>query len=137
MHSLYLNLALTSFFWLHNELFMCLSPLRADRAYAFVALPPPEECARHTRGSSGLVAGAAEERVPSVQAQKGRAASRGGAGGGGGGHRPCQLVRLLLPVGGLWASPPREAGCELRGSYLCGPARVPCRWWAGGAQLRK
>lgn len=65
MHSLCLYLALASFFWLHNELFMCLSPLRADRAHAFVALPTPVECARHTRGSSSVVAGAAEEGVRS------------------------------------------------------------------------
>lgn len=77
---------------------MCLSPLRADRAYAFVALPTPVECARHTRGSSRAVAGAAEAgvgsrdpHVPSVQAQKGRASSQGA--------RPCWLVRLPLPAG--------------------------------------
>lgn len=128
MNSLCLNLALTSLFWLNNELFTCLSP--RGRTGLTLLLPSlllwsvpgthvaPPGWGRGRSGEGALSSGS-----------KGTCSFLGGgewvgwgAAGPAGWSGSCSLWGHL---GLRFPAPPREAGCELRGSYLCGPARVP------------
>lgn len=130
MHSLYLNLALTPFSWLHNELFMCLSPSRADSGSQLRLLLPSLLPRAHKwllqgcgRGCKGRV-DSTDPHMPAVQAHK-RTCILAGV------WRSRRLATLPARASGpgLW-----EAGCELRGSYLCSPSQGAL---AGSTQLRK